>query len=39
MVCGWSGRNERLEWLTRNRPEFTLELVKWLSNQIVSRDS
>jgi S1-C subfamily serine protease/rhodanese-related sulfurtransferase len=32
-------RNERLEWLIRNRPELTLELLKWLSDQIVSRDS
>lgn len=31
-------RNERLEWLIRNRPELTLELLKWLSDQIVSRD-
>jgi CRP-like cAMP-binding protein len=29
-------RNERL---IRNRPELTLELLKWLSDQIVSRDS
>ena len=32
-------RNERLEWLIRNRPELTLELLKWLSDQIASRDS
>ena len=32
-------RNERLEWLIRNRPELTLELLKWLSDQIVSRDA
>jgi rhodanese-related sulfurtransferase len=32
-------RNERLEWLIRNRPELTLELLKWLSDHIVSRDS
>ena len=32
-------RRERLEWLIRNRPELTLELLKWLSDQIVSRDS
>ena len=31
-------RNERLEWLIRNRPELTLELLKRLSDQIVSRD-
>src|SRR5262249_55730380 len=29
-------RNERLEWLIRNRPELTLELLKQLSDQIVS---
>jgi S1-C subfamily serine protease/rhodanese-related sulfurtransferase len=32
-------RNERLEWLIRNRPEVTLELLKYLSDQIVSMDS
>ena len=32
-------RSERLEWLIRNRPELTLELLKWLSDQIVSRDT
>jgi hypothetical protein len=32
-------RNERLEWLIRNRPELTLELLKHLSDQIVSKDS
>jgi rhodanese-related sulfurtransferase len=32
-------RSERLEWLIRNRPELTLELLKWLSDQIVSRDA
>ena len=32
-------RNERLEWLIRNRPELTLELLKHLSDQIVSMDS
>jgi len=31
-------RNERLEWLIRNRPELTLELLKHLSNLIVSMD-
>jgi len=31
-------RNERLEWLIRNRPELTLELLKYLSDQIVSMD-
>jgi CRP/FNR family transcriptional regulator len=32
-------RNERLEWLIRNRPELTLALLKHLSDQIVSLDS
>ena len=32
-------RNERLEWLIRNRPELTLELLKHLSDQVVSMDS
>jgi S1-C subfamily serine protease/rhodanese-related sulfurtransferase len=32
-------RTERLEWLIRNRPELTLELLKHLSDQIVSMDS
>ena len=31
-------RKERLEWLIRNRPELTLELLKHLSEQIVSMD-
>jgi CRP-like cAMP-binding protein len=31
-------RNERLEWLIRNRPELTLELLKQFSDQIVSRE-
>jgi S1-C subfamily serine protease/rhodanese-related sulfurtransferase len=31
-------RHERLEWLIRNRPELTLELLKQLSDQIVSMD-
>ena len=31
-------RNERLEWLIRNRPELTLELLKHLAEQIVSMD-
>ena len=31
-------RNERLGWLIRNRPELTVELLKRLSDQIVSRD-
>jgi S1-C subfamily serine protease/rhodanese-related sulfurtransferase len=32
-------QNERLEWLIRNRPELTIELLKRLSDQIVSRDT
>jgi len=28
-----------LEWLIRNRPELTLELLKQLSDHIVSMDS
>jgi len=31
-------RHERLEWLIRNRPELTLELLKQLSDQVVSMD-
>lgn len=31
-------RNERLEWLIRNRPELTLELLKHLSDQVASMD-
>ena len=31
-------RNEWLEWLIRNRPELTLELLKQFSDQIVSRE-
>jgi len=31
--------NERLGWLIRNRPELTIELLKSLSDQIVSRDT
>ena len=31
-------RNERLEWLIRNRPELTLELLKHLSELIVAMD-
>jgi rhodanese-related sulfurtransferase len=31
-------QSERLEWLIRNRPELTLELLKDLSDQIVSMD-
>ena len=32
-------QNQRLGWLIRNRPELTLELLKRLSDQIVSRDA
>ncbi len=31
-------RNERLEWLIRNRPQLTLEVLKSLSNHVVSAD-
>jgi len=31
-------RSERLEWLIRNRPQLTLEVLKRLSDQIVSTD-
>jgi S1-C subfamily serine protease/rhodanese-related sulfurtransferase len=31
--------SERLGWLIRNRPELTAELLKSLSDQIVSRDT
>jgi CRP/FNR family transcriptional regulator, cyclic AMP receptor protein len=31
-------RGDRLEWLIRNRPHLTLELLKQLSDQIVSGD-
>lgn len=31
-------RRERLEWLIRNRPHLTLELLKQLSDQVVSGD-
>lgn len=31
-------RDERLEWLIRNRPQLTLEVLKRLSDQIVSGD-
>src|SRR5439155_19177938 len=31
-------RSERLEWLIRNRPQLTLEVLKRLSDQIVSAD-
>ena len=32
-------QNERLGWLIRNRPELTIELLKRLSDRIVSRDT
>jgi cyclic nucleotide-binding protein len=32
-------QNERLGWLIRNRPELTIELLKRLSDQMVSRDT
>jgi rhodanese-related sulfurtransferase len=31
-------RNERLEWLIRNRPQLTLEVLKSLSNHVVLAD-
>jgi S1-C subfamily serine protease/rhodanese-related sulfurtransferase len=31
-------KNERLEWLIRNRPQVTLEVLKRLSNWVVSTD-
>jgi S1-C subfamily serine protease/rhodanese-related sulfurtransferase len=31
-------RNERLEWLIRNRPQLTLEVLKRLAEMIVSHD-
>jgi S1-C subfamily serine protease/rhodanese-related sulfurtransferase len=31
-------KGERLEWLIRNRPELTLEVLKRLSNWVVSTD-
>ncbi len=31
-------RSERLEWLIRNRPQLTLEVLKRLSNQVISTD-
>ena len=31
-------REERLEWLIRNRPQLTLEVLKRLSNLVVSTD-
>jgi S1-C subfamily serine protease/rhodanese-related sulfurtransferase len=31
-------RGERLEWLIRNRPQLTLEVLKRLSDQVVSAD-
>jgi len=31
-------REERLEWLIRNRPQLTLEVLKRLSNLVVTTD-
>ncbi len=31
-------RNERLEWLIRNRPQLTLEILRRLSELVVSTD-
>jgi S1-C subfamily serine protease/rhodanese-related sulfurtransferase len=31
-------RSERLEWLIRNRPQLTLEILKRLSDQVASAD-
>ena len=31
-------RSERLDWLIRNRPQLTLEVLKRLSDQVVSSD-
>ncbi len=31
-------RSERLDWLIRNRPQLTLEVLKRLSDQVVSTD-
>ncbi|MBI4637594.1 MAG: cyclic nucleotide-binding domain-containing protein [Candidatus Rokubacteria bacterium] len=31
-------KNDRLEWLMRNRPQLTLEIVKHLANLVVSTD-
>ena len=32
-------RNERLDWLIRNRPQLTIELLRYLSNIIVESDA
>jgi hypothetical protein len=32
-------QSERLGWLVRNRPELTLELLRHLSDQIVSHEA
>jgi CRP-like cAMP-binding protein len=31
-------RDERLEWLMRNRPQLTIEVLKELSNLVVATD-
>ena len=31
-------KNERLEWLIRNRPQLTIEILKRLSEWVVSTD-
>ncbi len=31
-------RDERLEWLIRNRPQLTIEVLKSLSNLVVATD-
>jgi CRP/FNR family transcriptional regulator len=31
-------KNERLDWLIRNRPQLTMELLRRLSNWIVQSD-
>jgi CRP-like cAMP-binding protein len=31
-------KEERLEWLVRNRPQLALELLKRLSNMVVATD-
>jgi CRP-like cAMP-binding protein len=31
-------KNERLDWLIRNRPQLTIEILRRLSNWIVQSD-
>jgi CRP/FNR family transcriptional regulator, cyclic AMP receptor protein len=31
-------KNERLDWLIRNRPQLTIEIIRRLSNWIVQSD-